>query len=194
MENEEKIDNKKAILRNALNLFSKKQYEAVGIQEVVDLSGITKPTLYYHFGNKIGLFEGVIREYGKNLIERLSDIESHNEDLTGSLKRVAEIYFDLIRENSNFAKMFLNFNLIPEDSEIRVIAFGFYMEAFSYVEDIFKKEENKNGNMKNRSKIYCTTFMGMIFTYMSMIFNGFVEISDKLIFDAVRQFLYGIYS
>ena len=29
-----------------------KGYDAVGVQEIVDTAGITKPTLYYYFGSK----------------------------------------------------------------------------------------------------------------------------------------------
>ena len=192
---DDKVDNRKIILDSALDLFSKRQYEAVSIQEIVLLSNITKPTLYYYFGNKKGLFETIIKEYGNNLMEKLKRIESYNEDLTGSLKRVAEIYFNLTKNNNKFAKILLNyFDSIFDESEIKDIIFKFYFEAFSLVENIFYKESKKSGNIVGREKIYAMTFIGMLFTYMTLIINGLVEVNDKLIFDAVRQFLYGIYS
>jgi len=188
-----KIDNRKIILESALELFSKRQYEAVGVQEIVSISNITKPTLYYYFGNKKGLFEAIIKEYGDNLIEKLKRVESYNENLTGSLKRIAEIYFNLTKNNNKFARMLLNyFNSISDESEIKDITFKFYFETFSLVENIFNKESKNNGNMVGREKIYAMTFIGMLFTYMTLIINGLVEVDDRLIFDAVRQFLYGI--
>ena len=47
------IDNKKLLLDAALDLFYAKGYDAVGVQEIVDRAGVTKPTLYYYFGSKI---------------------------------------------------------------------------------------------------------------------------------------------
>ena len=56
------IDNRELLLDAALDLFYAKGYDAVGVQEIVDRAGVTKPTLYYYFGSKIGLL--------KNLLER----------------------------------------------------------------------------------------------------------------------------
>lgn len=49
------MDNKELILKSALDLFYAKGYDAVGVQEIVDKAGISKPTLYYYFGSKLGL-------------------------------------------------------------------------------------------------------------------------------------------
>jgi len=50
------------ILELATRLFSSKGYEAVGIQEIVNEAGITKPTLYYYFGSKKGLLQNIISQ------------------------------------------------------------------------------------------------------------------------------------
>ncbi len=42
------MDNKEVLLQVALDLFHAKGYDAVGIQEIVDKAGVTKPTLYYY--------------------------------------------------------------------------------------------------------------------------------------------------
>ena len=53
---------KNQILEISTALFAEKGYDAVGVQEIVDKSGITKPTLYYYFGSKKGLLEFIVRE------------------------------------------------------------------------------------------------------------------------------------
>ena len=40
-------DTRSIILEKALELFSRRGYESVGIAEIVDSAGITKPSLYY---------------------------------------------------------------------------------------------------------------------------------------------------
>ena len=57
------MDNRENILQCALALFYMKGYDAVGVQEIVDTAGITKPTLYYYFGSKRGLLENVLKVY-----------------------------------------------------------------------------------------------------------------------------------
>ena len=53
------MDNKKNIMNIALKSFSLKGFDAVGVQEIVEKSGVTKPTLYHYFGSKTGLLEAI---------------------------------------------------------------------------------------------------------------------------------------
>ena len=57
------MDNKTKILKNAVKLFSEKGYDAVGIQELVSINKVTKPTLYYYFGSKEGLLKEIYKNY-----------------------------------------------------------------------------------------------------------------------------------
>ena len=56
------MDNRELIVQSALELFYARGYDAVGVQEIVDKAGISKPTLYYYFGSKLGLLK-VLLEY-----------------------------------------------------------------------------------------------------------------------------------
>ena len=49
------MDNREKILNCALELFHARGYDAVGVQEIAETAGVTKPTLYYYFRNKRGL-------------------------------------------------------------------------------------------------------------------------------------------
>src|SRR5215510_9029892 len=54
---DEKSGVKQTILDKSLELFSAKGYEGVSVSELTEAAGITKPTLYYYFGSKEGVFE-----------------------------------------------------------------------------------------------------------------------------------------
>ena len=56
------MDNRQLIMEKALELFCARGYDAVGVQEIAEQSGITKPTLYYYFGSKQGLMETILEE------------------------------------------------------------------------------------------------------------------------------------
>ena len=55
-------DNRTGLLHSALTLFATRGYDAVGVQEIVENAGVTKPTLYHYFGNKLGLLETLLEE------------------------------------------------------------------------------------------------------------------------------------
>ena len=54
------MDNKERIMESAKDLFYARGYDAVGVQEIADGAGITKPTLYYYFGSKLGLLKALL--------------------------------------------------------------------------------------------------------------------------------------
>lgn len=58
-------DAEQRILGAAVQLFARKGLAATSVREIVEAAGVTKPTLYYHFGNK----EGVCRAVFQSVIE-----------------------------------------------------------------------------------------------------------------------------
>ena len=70
------MENREMIMRCAKTLFYAKGYDAVGVQEIVDKAGVTKPTLYYYFGSKYGLLKTLIEEMKAEIAEaqRLKDL------------------------------------------------------------------------------------------------------------------------
>ena len=44
-----------------MDLFAVKGYDATSVREICEAAGITKPTLYYFFGSKDGVFQALVR-------------------------------------------------------------------------------------------------------------------------------------
>ena len=93
------MDNKELILKSALDLFYAKGYDAVGVQEIVDKAGISKPTLYYYFGSKLGLLQNLLETGYQEFESRLIDIARPGESLPGVL------YQAFIRQQGRFLTM-----------------------------------------------------------------------------------------
>jgi len=58
------------VLEKAMDLFWRKGYEGTHLQELVDVTGLNRFSLYKEFGGKEGLFEEAVEEY----INRLQDL------------------------------------------------------------------------------------------------------------------------
>ncbi len=55
------------LFQAAAELFSQKGYTATSVNEIVEAAGVTKPALYYHFGNKEGLYLKMLEEASRDL-------------------------------------------------------------------------------------------------------------------------------
>jgi outer membrane protein TolC/AcrR family transcriptional regulator len=76
------------LLDAGLKLFANRGYAGTPVQEIIDEAGVTKPTLYYYFQNKAGLFQALVDRAlderlqlmrraappGKETAEQLTDI------------------------------------------------------------------------------------------------------------------------
>jgi AcrR family transcriptional regulator len=62
------------LLKSALRLFSKRGYDAVGVQEIVVSAKVTKPALYHYFGSKRGVIESLFEETVEQLLTALRQL------------------------------------------------------------------------------------------------------------------------
>jgi len=65
------------LLEAALTLFTTKGYAATAVREIVEAAGVTKPMLYYYFGNKEGLYVALMRGSYAVFEETLAALQKH---------------------------------------------------------------------------------------------------------------------
>jgi TetR/AcrR family transcriptional regulator len=188
------MDNRSNILLHALDLFAAKGYEAVGVQEIVEAAGITKPTLYHYFGSKFGLLNTVFSEHFATLYDSVEKAAAYQGDLPLTLYRTAAAYFHYANENKPFYRMLLAAWFAPPDSEPFIAMSSLIGRQQQHLERLFIQAANDHGNMRGRHRAYAATFLGMINTYIGLALNGYIQLDDELTFKAVHQFMHGIFS
>jgi AcrR family transcriptional regulator len=67
---------KATIFKAAAKLFAEKGYNGVSMREISEQSKVTKPTIYYYFGNKEGIYKTLIKEALSYHTEDLRQIAS----------------------------------------------------------------------------------------------------------------------
>jgi len=70
---------KRLIFETAMKLFAEKGYDGTSVQDITDLAGVAKGTLYYHFSSKEEIFEFLVDE-GMKLLENSIEIKIANLD------------------------------------------------------------------------------------------------------------------
>jgi AcrR family transcriptional regulator len=188
------MDNRSNIMDCALNLFSVRGYDAVGVQEIVEAAGVTKPTLYHYFVNKRGLLDALLERGFRVLLDDVGSAANYQGDLTLTLEKIVQSHFRFALGNPLFYRMQLSMYFAPAGSEPNQSVTHFSMKQYQIVEAVFIQAVENHGNMRGRHRLYAATFMGTINTYIGMFLNGYVELDDNLVYQAVRQFMIGIFS
>jgi len=188
------VDNRSGLLSAALKLFVARGYEAVGVQEIVEAAGVTKPTLYQYFGSKLGLLEALLESELTPFCGLVRQAADYHGDLPLTLEKITRVYFDFARSRRDFYRLQLAMWYSPLKSESFAAAERWNNQLFQVVEGMFLQAAGQHGNMRNRQRAYAATFIGMINTYIGLALNGYTELNDTLIYQAVHQFMHGIFS
>lgn len=188
------MDNKTVIISVATEAFSRKGYDGVGIQEIVDLAGITKPTLYHYFGSKYGLLEAVLSNGYRDLIPSLQAAANYQHDLPKSLTDIFQAYIQFAADNSNFVRMTLAMQFTPVDSEAYPAIQPFEDLQQNLLERMFEEAVQDHGNMRGRARLYAASYLGLISSCLGLWLKGKVTYDNEFIYRTVHQFMHGIYS
>ncbi|HYM61308.1 MAG TPA: TetR/AcrR family transcriptional regulator [Thermoanaerobaculia bacterium] len=82
------------LLVAATALFTSRGYAGTSVREIVEHAGVTKPVLYYYFGNKEGIYRALVAQLLSEFEARLAEGQEHR----GSLRdRVTAVCVDLFR-------------------------------------------------------------------------------------------------
>mgnify|MGYP000701546142 CR=1 FL=1 len=96
----ENIDKKEIILEAARDIFFKKSFYEATMDDIAQLSGVKKPTIYYYFPSKIDLASQLLEVNVKNIFEKISKIISTTNNIKQRIKMIVDFYINLLEENS----------------------------------------------------------------------------------------------
>jgi len=188
------MDNRNTLLDCALTLFSSRGYDAVGVQEICDLAGVTKPTLYHYFISKRGLLQALLEAYFNPFLNDLEQAASYQGDITLSLEKIIRLYFSFARKAMPFYRLQLAMRFSPQESEAYQAVASFNKRQTITLEDLFIMAAADHGNMHRRAKTYAATFLGMISTTISLSYDQNIPLDDDLLYKIQHQFMHGIFS
>jgi TetR/AcrR family transcriptional regulator len=186
--------NRQTILDEALKLFAARGYEAVGVADVVAAAGLTKPSLYHHFGSKLGLLQALLEQSYLELLARVRPAAAYHGDLPLTLFRVVSAYCAFALARPQAYRFQLNLCFAPPESEAFRAVTPWNQRQHEMLKELFQAAAHDHGNMKGRDAIYAVLFLGMINTLIGVSLSGHVELNEELVFRAVHQFMHGIYS
>lgn len=94
------------VARTAACLFARKGFDATSVREIVAAAGVTKPTLYYHFGSKEGLAQALLHRPLTGLVEGLGAIAAGPGSPVELLERIVEAHFVFCRDEPDRARFY----------------------------------------------------------------------------------------
>jgi len=188
------MDNREKLLEAALDLFSRKGYDAVGVMEVVKSCGVTKPTLYHYFGSKEGLLGALLKRDFTPFLQDLRSVARYPGEVLEGLTAITRLFFSFAEKKPAFYGMQHFMSVMPVDNESGRLLLPYYTEQMVLLENFFREAAKDHGNMAGRHKTYALTFFGMLNTYIAYGRFNRIKLDEALISQALHQFMHGIFS
>lgn len=106
---------REAILKGAIQVFSRKGYSGASIREICAAAGVTKPVLYYHFKSKEHLYQDLMIDSFGYFLKALLRASKTSGALQQRLTRI--VYDDLrpVKEDPWRARFLLRMVFSPEE-------------------------------------------------------------------------------
>lgn len=119
------------IARAAARLFATRGYDATSVREIVEAAGVTKPTLYYHFGSKAGLAQALVTDPMNRLTTEMRTRLDAAGDPVSGLADMLQTKLDFCCEDPDRARFFyaLFFGPLATGLAAEVARFGAAMDA-----------------------------------------------------------------
>ena len=93
------------ILAAALKLFADRGYAGASIQDIVDAARVTKPTLYYYFQSKAGLFQALIDWAHEERFRIIEEAAGRGVTLEEQLVEILAALFAFIQKHRDLMRI-----------------------------------------------------------------------------------------
>ncbi|HEX2959838.1 MAG TPA: TetR/AcrR family transcriptional regulator [Chitinispirillaceae bacterium] len=188
------MDNKKNILEKALLLFSRKGFDAAGIQEICEECAVTKPTLYHYFGSKRGLLDTIFDHHYPPFIEKIKEAAEYHHDIVINLESLAVSFFELETQDPSFARFSLIASFSPVESDVHDAQRKYASRINDLIRELFQLAVIDHGNMRNKERQLALSFIGLLQSYCGFALSNEIELNEQIACAVVKQFMHGIFS
>ncbi len=187
---------KELLLQRALHLFAEKGYESVGVQELCTVCGVTKPTLYYYFTSKLGLFQAILDTEGAELHRILSAAcasyeGTDGEEFHATLSALVSALYDFAAAHEDFFRLYysLSANLSAVESQQAFVQCKNGIDRI--YEALFQDAAALFGNMRGFESVYAQLFQSTACYTVFQAVSGSLSLDADTIGRITHAFLWG---
>ncbi len=151
-----KHDKRNAVLEAAMVVFSKKGFHDAHVDEIAELAGVAKGTVYRYFESKEEILEEIIRGNNSRLVEGLNVIFSKDGHILELIKEAIGYYVDFFESNKELYKILTHAPWI-----LKEVNEYFYNSVITHLQKIRRRilSLNKQGVLKTTD--FYTVFYGI---------------------------------
>lgn len=156
---------KRKIFEASMKLFAEKGYDATSVEEITATVGVAKGTLYYHFSSKEEIFNFLIDEGVKLLLNNIEIKIKKLDNSIDKLRAVIILQIRVLKKYESLIKIFLSqiWGDDPRSIRCKETVLNYIGEIEKIVKEGIEKKEIKDGDSNAiAAEIFALTCATMI--------------------------------
>jgi TetR/AcrR family transcriptional regulator len=182
------------LLEIGLELFSTQTYEGVGVSDIVARAHVTKPTLYHHFGSKLGFYCAVFEHYCKPFFEKVASNAVFEHDFVHNLNTLAQDSLTFFMENPRVFGLLEYAAHVSQTAEHHDFVQKYWTFLNERIENLFEQAVVQHGNLKDKSKLSAWLFIHAVRAQIHLVLKDNPSYRPDLPYKLVHQFMYGLFA
>ena len=180
---------KRKIFEISLKLFSEKGYDATSIEEITATVGVAKGTLYYHFNSKEEIFNFLVDEGIKLLINSIEIKVSKCDNTIDKLKAISLIQLKAIKKYEDLLSIVLS--QVWGNETRHVFCREKVIEYINVIQEIIEEGQRKGDLKKCNSELLASEIFSL--TCSTLIYKkkiGLVQMDIEKIYNEYSDNLF----
>lgn len=161
---------KRKIFEASMKLFAEKGYDATSVEEITATVGVAKGTLYYHFSSKEEIYNFLLEEGTKLLINNIDVKVSKLNSSIDKLRSIALLQLRIITKYQNLITIYLSqvWGSDERNQKCQKYINDYVSKINEIVEEGMRNGELKEGNSEIvASEIFAFTCAGFMYKIKS---------------------------
>ncbi|QCX33062.1 TetR/AcrR family transcriptional regulator [Caloramator sp. E03] len=151
---------KKLIFDAAIKAFSRKGFHKSTMDEIAEIAGVAKGTLYYHFKSKEDIFKFIIDEEIKLIVDEIKNRTQYISNPREKLEAICKIQLVLVTDYFEFFKTM--FSQMWGDEERQNQLREALSKYFKIIGEYIKEAAEEGHIDKERTELIPYNFFGMM--------------------------------
>jgi AcrR family transcriptional regulator len=131
---------KEVVLESAVQEFARKGYSGTSVQDILKATGLSKPTLYYHFQSKAGLYRAIMDFAYDECLSRMQDRVAKADGMRARLIAITIAIFEFAEHRPQLLRLVFATNFAaPEEIPGECVDKEKRRRNFDFVRDIVEE-------------------------------------------------------
>jgi AcrR family transcriptional regulator len=152
------------ILETAEELFAARGLDGVSVRDIADQAQVNVAMINYYFGNKDGLYLGIIENYFEELTGALENAFNHKNDPRVRLRMFIDSYADFLFSRSNAAQLIIRVEG-QDDEHVERLVNKYLASTQAKLVDVIRQGINEGYFRPVDPNLTVISLMGIIIWY-----------------------------